>query len=159
MFEGLGGKTIPAHAGGMLVTRVGCQSCHRLKEVSATGSVLWKASAGVCAMCHEAAEVGKLQAYHAELRASLPVLEASLQRAAKAVAAAKLPTDREALLNKEIAAIGSDLSFLRIGNDIHNIHYAGKLNRALLERIAALCRTLKIAEPKVTLPPAIQQWK
>jgi nitrate/TMAO reductase-like tetraheme cytochrome c subunit len=159
MFEGLGGKTIPAHAGGMLVTRVGCQSCHRLKEVSATGSVLWKASAGVCAMCHEAAEVGKLQAYHAELRASLPVLEASLQRAAKAVVAAKLPTDREALLNKEIAAIGSDLSFLQIGNDIHNIHYAGKLNRALLERIAALCRTLKIAEPKVTLPPAIQQWK
>ena len=72
MFEGIGGKTIPGHAGGMMVTRVSCRSCHRLKEVSPTGAVLWKASASVCSMCHEASEVERLRSYHEALRAAVP---------------------------------------------------------------------------------------
>ena len=46
-----------------------------------------------------------------------------------------------------------DLDFLRAGNDVHNMHYAAKLNAALVDRVSALCRELKIAAPKVSLPP------
>ena len=49
-----------------------------------------------------------------------------------------------------------DLDFLRTANDVHNMHYAAKLIQALVDRLSALCRELKVAEPKVTLPPPMQ---
>ena len=76
MFEGTGTKTIPGHAGGMTVTRVTCRTCHRVKEVTPTGAVLWKASAQVCSMCHEASEADRLRSYHEALRAARPELDA-----------------------------------------------------------------------------------
>ena len=158
MFEGVGEKSIPEHAGSMWAARVGCPTCHRVKEVSATGSVLWKSSAEVCSMCHETAEVERLQAYHAQLRAALPALEDGLARARKA-STTELPPDRAAAIVKEFDAIRHDLAFLHVGNDIHNIHFASKLELKLLERIAAVCRELKIDEPKVELSPPLKEWK
>ena len=152
MFEGLNGKTIPAQAGGMMVSRVNCRSCHRVKEVSPTGTVLWKSSAEVCAMCHEASEVTRLRSYHEQLRAALPELESALSAARKALPEAKLPDDRTATLTKDLDRIQSDLEFLEKGNDIHNIHYASKLEHALLKQLAGVCREVKAPEPKVALP-------
>jgi hypothetical protein len=154
MFEGIGGKTIPAHAGGMMVTRVGCPTCHRFKEVAPSGAVLWKASAQVCSMCHEASEVERLRSYHETLRAAVPGIETAARGARKALAAAKLPEARAAAIAKELDHIQSDLEFVGGGNDIHNIHYAVKLSRSLRDQVAALCRELKVPEPKVVLPPA-----
>ena len=51
------------------------------------------------------------------------------------------------------------MSFLRTANGIHNIHYASTLTRALVDRLAALARELKIAEPKVTLPKRMDQFE
>jgi nitrate/TMAO reductase-like tetraheme cytochrome c subunit len=159
MFEGIGGKTIPAHAGGMMVTRVSCRTCHSLKEVSPTGAVLWKASAQVCSMCHDASEVERLRSYHEELRAAVPGLQAALLGARKALPEANLPDDRAAAMTKDLDRLQSDLDFLSKGNDIHNIHYASELMRELLKEESAICRELKAPEPKVALPPAQKEWK
>ena len=142
-----------------MVTRVNCRSCHRTKEVSLSGAVLWKASASVCTMCHEASEVDRLRSYHEAMRAALPELESAILAARKAIAAAKLRENRTAAITKELDRIQSDLEFLRKGNDIHNIHYASKLMRALLEQVGGLCRELKVPEPKVVLPPTDKQWR
>lgn len=154
MFEGLNGQTVPGHAGGMMVSRVNCRTCHRYKEVTPTGAVLWKASEQVCSMCHEPAEVERLRSYHESLRAALPELQAALLAARKSLPEAKLADERTTAVGKDLDRLQADLDFLRKGNDIHNIHYANDLTRELLKQISALCREVKAPEPKVELPPA-----
>jgi hypothetical protein len=39
------------------------------------------------------------------------------------------------------------------------MHYAKKLNQALVDRVSALCRELQVAVPKVTLPPTMSPAK
>ena len=55
MLLGVGGLSIPEQAASMSTSRVQCIACHREKQVSATGTVVWKASADVCSACHTAA--------------------------------------------------------------------------------------------------------
>ncbi len=83
----------------------------------------------------------------------MPELESAVLAARKALPTAKLPEDRTAAIAKDLDRIQSDLEFLRKGNDIHNIHYASKLTRVLLEQTQKLCRELKVPEPKIVLPP------
>jgi hypothetical protein len=154
MFEGLGGQTIPGHAGGMMVSRVSCRTCHRFKEITPSGAVLWKSSAEVCSMCHDPSEVERLRSYHEVLRAALPELQSALLGARKALPQAKLPEERAAAAAKDLDRLQADLDFLRKGNDIHNIHYASELMRELLKQVSQLCRELKAPEPTVVLPPA-----
>jgi hypothetical protein len=157
MFEGTGTNTIPGHAGGMTVTRVTCRTCHRVKEITPTGAVLWKASAQVCSMCHEASEAERLRSYHEALQAARPELDAIVRQARKALSAAKLSAQRAAALSGELDHIHADLEFLRKGDDVHNIHYADRLTRVLRDQIAGVCRELKLPEPKVVLPPPTKQ--
>ena len=103
-------------------------------------------------MCHEPSEVDRLRAYHEALRAAVPELESTLRDARKALPAAKLSALRNAAAAKELDRIQSDLEFLRKGNDIHNIHFATRLTRVLVEQVSAVCRVLKAPEPKVVLP-------
>ena len=159
MLRGTGAKTIPAQDSGMLAMRVECRTCHLAKEVSTTGAVLWKGSTQICLMCHEAAVVKDLAEYHAKLRASLPALADAIARARKGLASAKLPAQRATAVAEELGNIEHDLGFLRAGNDIHNIHYASKLNQRLLDRVVALCREVKAEEPKIALPPPPVQAK
>ena len=56
--------------------------------------------------------------------------------------------------NEKLNDIESDLAFLRIGNGIHNIHYASTLTRTLVEELSALCDELNIARPQIDLPSA-----
>ena len=154
MFEGIDGKTVLAHAGGMMVARVSCRTCHRFKQITPTGAVLWKASAQVCSMCHEPAEVERLRSYHEELRAALPELQSALSTVGKALGESELSEQRRADVAKDIDRLRSDLDFLRKGNDIHNIHYASDLTREVLKQISQLCRELSVPEPHVALPPA-----
>jgi hypothetical protein len=93
------------------------------------------------------------------LRAALPEVESALLGARKALSSAKLPEQRTAAIGKELDRIQSDLQFLRRGNDIHNIHYATRLIRVLVEQVSAVYRELKVPEPKIVLPPAEKQWR
>ena len=102
MLEGTGGDCVPSHANEMLSVRLECKTCHRAKEVSATGTVLWKGSAEACAMCHEASQVAKLMAYHQQMRAALPEMDAALQRVRKALESTKLAADRVAAMQTEL---------------------------------------------------------
>jgi predicted CXXCH cytochrome family protein len=154
MLLGMGGKTIPSHPSGMSEVRVACPSCHRVKQVSPTGTVLWKASIQICTNCHQASEAERLRSYHEALRAALPEIESGIARVREALKSGKLSQAQSAQAAKELQGVQSDWNFLRVGNDIHNIHYASSLTRALVERLSALCRELKIKEPKVTLPKA-----
>jgi hypothetical protein len=152
MLRGLGGKSIPAQTNGMLTVRVECRTCHRTKEVSATGTVLWKASAEACTACHEASAAPKLESYRTALEAALKEMEATHQRIREALKAAALPEDEAAKVTAQLGTVQHDLEFLRAANGVHNIHYATTLTTALRDRLQELCRELKIAEPKIVLP-------
>ena len=154
MFKGIGGKLTPDEklGGSMLITRVDCRSCHRVKNVSATGSVLWKASASRCTMCHEGAATDRVRAYQMGMSKSLKDLESTLDPIREALEDAELDAERVKALEGELEDVEGDLSFLRVGNGIHNIHYADTLTRAILDKIIYLCKELELPDPEVTLP-------
>lgn len=156
MFQGVGGKSVVGEMGGMMATRIGCRSCHRSAEVSATGSVLWKASEEICAMCHAPSEVARVQTYTNELKQLESVLDATLTRLQEALSASELSEDQKTRINGEMEQVQSDLEFLREGNFIHNIHYASTLSEKLLERLTTLCEELKIPLPEAKMP---EDWK
>jgi hypothetical protein len=158
MLKGVGARTIDPHLGGMTATRVACQSCHRSKQLSATGTVLWKASMETCAGCHDPEAADRLQLYYATLQTSLAELEVSFQQVRDAFTSADLPADRSDAISQQLDELQHDLEFLRLGNGIHNIHYADTLTRALVERISGLCRELEVDEPQITLPEE-EEWK
>jgi predicted CXXCH cytochrome family protein len=141
----------------MIAVGAECRTCHRVKEVSPTGTVLWRGSTEMCLMCHDSATVQQFTTYHKKLRAAVPELEVAIERADGALKSAKLPEVRLAAATKELASLQHDLDFLRTANDVHNMHYAAKLIQALSDRLSALCRELKVAEPKVALPPPMKQ--
>jgi predicted CXXCH cytochrome family protein len=152
MLEGVGAKSVPAQTAGMLAIRVECRTCHRMREVSSTGTVLWRSSAQVCTACHDAAAIPKFEAYEAELKAAIKEMASAVGRIREALKSAALKEDRTPAVRAQVDNLEHDLDFLRVANGIHNIHYASTLTGTLLERVTALCRELKIPEPKAMLP-------
>ncbi len=152
LLKGEGAKTIRHGSSGMVGARIACPACHRVKEGSPTGTILWKASIRICSGCHDSSMVEQFQAEYESLKASLSALEVSASAVREALGAGKLDAKEQSELLSQLEEIQSDLEFLRVGNGIHNIHYANTVTRALVEKLGALCRKLKIEEPQVTLP-------
>jgi hypothetical protein len=80
-------------------------------------------------------------------------MESSAKLAREALTTAKLPEAQATSLADRLETIQHDLAFLRSANGIHNVHYATTLTSTALERLTAMCRELKLPEPKVELPP------
>ncbi|MGA2616549.1 MAG: cytochrome c3 family protein [Thermoguttaceae bacterium] len=156
MLQGTGGKLVTAPANGMLAVRLECRTCHRIKQVSPTGTVTWRGTTEMCLMCHDTAAVKQFTTYHVKLQRALPELESVVLRIREALKSQKLFEARVAKIAAELADVQQDLDFVRTANDVHNMHYATQLDQALVERLSALCRELKIAEPQVTLPPPMK---
>jgi predicted CXXCH cytochrome family protein len=154
MLRGEGAKTVPSYHNGMVAIRIECKTCHQMEEKSSTGTLLRKGSTQMCTLCHDADTVKRFTSYHVQLRSSLPELASAVQRVQEAAKSANLPEDRLAAISAELGDIQHDLDFLRVGNDVHNMHYAAKLDQVLVDRVSALCRELKIPAPKVKLPAA-----
>ena len=152
MLQGTGARTIQAHASSMIVARIACPSCHRIREVSATGTVVWKASTESCLDCHEPDAASRLESYSSALRDSLTDIEAAIGRVRDTVGSAELPADRASEISLKLDDLQNDLSFLRVGNGVHNIHYADTLTRALVEQLTSFCDELRIEKPEITLP-------
>jgi hypothetical protein len=150
MFEGIGARTADDATNPMVGARITCVSCHQIKQVKATGTVLWAASTKTCANCHDNTTIDRLWSIHESLRASLDNIETCIVDLRQTLA--KLDAERSAQVRKRLDDIESDLDFLRIGNGIHNIHYASTLTRTLVEELAELCGDLNVAPPQVTLP-------
>ncbi|MGO8753060.1 MAG: NapC/NirT family cytochrome c [Thermoguttaceae bacterium] len=155
MLRGVGAKTIASQSGGMLPVRVECKTCHRFQERSSTGTVLWRASAESCATCHDHSAIPLLKAYQAELKAAMKQIEEGARRAREAAKSASLPESQAGEIAGQLESVQHDLDFLHVANGIHNIHYAASLTTALADRVTALCRKLKIPEPKITLPKKV----
>jgi hypothetical protein len=111
-----------------------------------------------CAGCHDPEAADRFQMYYSTLQSSLNDLEVSFQQVRDAFASADLPADRADAISQQLDQLQHDLDFLRVGNGIHNIHYADTLTRALVEQISALCRELEMDEPQITLPEE-EEWK
>ena len=152
MLLGDGAKSISARHGGMAVAGISCPSCHQVKEISPTGTVLWRASTAICAECHDEGATERLRTRHEQLQGSLADIEASLLRARDAVGGAGLDETRAAEIAQRLRDLNDDLQFLRIGNSIHNMHYADSLIRAVVDKLSAICRELNIPEPTINLP-------
>lgn len=159
MLLGVGGMSIPDRSTSMLNTRVECRACHRVKEVSPTGTVVWKASADGCITCHNSAAVEELKDYHQQVTAALLDLEATLERIRTAVDLADLESAQLSAINDTLARLQHDVDFLNSANGIHNIHYASSLTRVVLEDLKVLCRDLEIPEPTATLPDDIENFE
>ena len=152
MLRGEGGKSISAQRSSMATAGIACPSCHKVKQISATGTVLWRASTAVCNQCHDEAAAERLRVRHEQLKGSLADIEASLTRAREALPAAGLDETRTAQVAQRLRDLEDDLQFIRVGNSIHNMHYADSLIRALVDKLRAICRELKMTEPTINLP-------
>ena len=71
-------------------------------------------------------------------------------RAAVEVTNLKIERFRE--IRSRVQKVEHDVSFLKVANGIHNIHYANTLTRVLLDELIALSQALEIPEPEITLP-------
>ncbi len=152
LLSGEGAKSLPAAHGGMAVAGISCSSCHQEKGTSASGATVWKASAAVCIQCHDKAAKDRVLARQEQLTGMQSKIETELSRAREAASAAKLDESHTMQIKKRLGDLEDDLQFLRIGNSIHNMHYADSLLRALVDKLRAICRELKTAEPAIELP-------
>jgi hypothetical protein len=150
MLEGIGARTTADAPSTMVSARITCISCHQSKEVTSNGSVLWKASTKTCAHCHDNTTIDRLWEIHESLRASLDNIEQCLNDLRQAMAT-RDPTATTPAQSK-LDDIQSDLNFLRIGNGIHNIHYASTVTEALVKELSVLCDEFNVARPQVSLP-------
>ncbi len=156
MLQGEGGKSLPAHHGGMAAVGIACSSCHQQKTTSASGAVLWKASTSVCTQCHDEATRDQILVVHKQLQGSLAKAKAELSRVRTAAGTAILDEAQKAQLTKQLGDLDDDLHFLQVGNGIHNMHYADSLFQALVDKLRAICRELKIPEPAIEMPQKLK---
>ncbi|MBC8870257.1 MAG: NapC/NirT family cytochrome c [Planctomycetes bacterium] len=152
MLKGIGGRSIAAQASSMSVARIACPSCHRVEDVSPTGTVLMKASLKTCNACHDNEEVTELETYHASLKEAISNLGTDIERVRDEFTAAELDPERKTAIESRLDDITHDVHFLQTGNDIHNIHYARALAEAVVEQLSSLCDELKVELPSIRLP-------
>jgi nitrate/TMAO reductase-like tetraheme cytochrome c subunit len=152
MLMGVGAESIPSQKNGMVSARITCVTCHRFKQVSPTGTVLWKASTESCNDCHDESQAEMIKESQRSLVESLDAIESAVDRIRTAVPDADLDADKVQEIEEVLRQAQDDLNFLRVGNGIHNVHYATTVNRTVLERLSLICRQLEIPEPDVTLP-------
>jgi hypothetical protein len=156
LLEGVGGKTFSRQDSSMVISRVACRACHRMQEVSTTGSVLWKASVLTCVECHEDTTIERVKSHHEEMDAALSDLRSDVERVRAALKSGDLDEARMSVARARLEDVEDDLEFLSVGNGIHNLHYASSLTKAVLEQLTALCVELKIDRPKTTLPELME---
>jgi nitrate/TMAO reductase-like tetraheme cytochrome c subunit len=151
--DGKGDKTA-SESNLMIDVRIECRTCHTIRETSSTGTELVRGSKAMCAMCHDAATVKQFETYHVSLRGALPTLQATLAKVENAV---RQPGDHSDKLVAEVNNLRHDLDLLAKGNDIHNMHYATKVVGEVTQRLAAVCRQLKVDVPNIKLPPSLEE--
>ncbi len=151
MLKGIGAHTTETESNAMVAARLTCPSCHQVKSVSDNGSVIWKASTLACSQCHDATIVDQLWATSEELKVAIREIEEAYVRATEAFASTELENPRRAELVETMTALQKDIRFLRVGNGIHNIHFAGSLTRTLVAKLRAVCRELKCEPPSYKL--------
>lgn len=159
LMEGCGARTGQAKIPGKASLRISCMACHRQRKVSPTGTVVWNASAGNCLTCHDREMTETWESYNKTLRDSLDGLEAALHRIRAALPGAELSADRSRTMAAQLDDVVHDLAFLRVGNGIHNIHYADYLTRNLVNRLTELCQEVKIEVPEIALPEQLRREK
>lgn len=152
MLLGEGGKSVAPRHGGMAVAGMSCTSCHTAKETTEAGTVVWRASTTACSQCHDEAATERLAAQFASLESALDELGGDVKRAHNALAASELDEPGKTEISQRLQDVEADLQFLRVGNSIHNMHYADSLIQALIEKLRSVCRDLGIEEPTPNLP-------
>ena len=152
MLRGIGGRSIAVQDSTMVAARIACPACHRLKNVSSTGTVIWKASTLTCAECHEGPRANQVRSYQLELETALSNLRLEVQRVRTELESAEMDADKSAAVAEQLINLEKDLDFLGAANGIHNVHYATSLTRAVLDKVTILCVQLEIKRPKITLP-------
>jgi predicted CXXCH cytochrome family protein len=152
MLRGEGSKIVGDDRGSMALAGITCLSCHQAQDTSVTGAVLWRASTGVCTHCHDDAATERLLVRHEQIKDSLADIEAGLNQAREATSAADLDVSRTVEVSRKLDDLGDDLEFLRVGNSIHNMHYADTLLHSLVEHLQEIHRELEIEAPTISLP-------
>ena len=157
LMTGLGARTSQLQMPGKALLRISCMACHRQRETSPTGTVVWQATADNCLTCHDREMTAAWEARNKTLRESLAGLDATLARVRLALPGANLAAERSQAVAAQLDDIGHDVAFLRVGNGVHNIHYADYLTRNLIDGLTELCRELRIEAPEIVLPEPLHR--
>ena len=152
MLLGEGGKSIPAQQGGMAVAGFPARPVTRSKKSRPPEPCSGKPPRPSVPNATTKRRPKDSVLVTSSFKDSLADIEANLSRAREAVRAANLDETRTAEITQRLRDLEDDLQFLRVGNSIHNMHYADSLTRALVDKLRAICRELNIAEPAVNLP-------
>lgn len=155
MLLGEGKGSMSSLHGGMAAAGISCPSCHQVKELSPTGAVLLRASTAICTECHDQATTKRLTTENASLKSDLTIIGEDLPRIRNAIGGSDLDATHKSELKKTLQDLEKDLHFLRVGNSIHNMHYADSLLRNLVDKVRVICRNLGIAEPQGIVEPDI----
>lgn len=83
-------------------------------------------------------------------------MDACVAELRQALVSADIGPERSAQFEKQLEDIAADLKFLRVGNGIHNIHYASSLTNGLVQRISELCDELDVGPMEVKLPAELE---
>ena len=150
MFQGIGAETASPTPNQMVKTRITCVSCHKSKQGTSKGNVLWAASAETCADGHDLSAVDRLWSAHESLKASLDDLETCIANLREKLKGDDMNSPRSLEIVIQLGDIDKDLKFLRVANGIHNIHYASTLTRGLQQQVSTLCQELGVVPPAST---------
>jgi nitrate/TMAO reductase-like tetraheme cytochrome c subunit len=156
MLLGTGAKTVPDTPNAMVNARITCASCHQTKTVTADGDVLWTASSRTCSYCHDSTVVDRLWEVHATLRESLEVMARRATQLRHELESGRAAGGQREELEQQLSDIEDDVKFLRVGNGIHNIHYAKTLTVELVSKLNELGNRLQLEPIELTLPAHIE---
>jgi predicted CXXCH cytochrome family protein len=156
LLRGEGARSVSASHGNMAMAGLSCRTCHQHSVTTDDGRTLWTASTEVCSQCHDAAATDRVLVRHEQLKDFMTTIEAGLSRAREAIPAAGVDETRGAEITRRLQDLDADLQFLRVGNSIHNMHYADSLVRALVESLRGISRELNIDEPAIELPQELK---
>ncbi len=152
MLTGTGARSVPDTPNAMVGARITCASCHQNQTVTENGDVLWTSSSKTCSYCHDEKVIDRLWEIHATLREMLDVMDRRVVELQQALEREPVEASQQAALESRRQNIAADLKFLRIGNGIHNIHYAKSLTGELVRELNELSNRLHLEPIELTLP-------
>lgn len=151
MFIGTGAKMLPEASNAMVGARITCGSCHQSKQLTADGNVLWAASSKTCSQCHDSTVVDRLWQIHSALREGLDAMDQCLADLRDELERGDWSMLPRGEIEEQLSDIADDLRFLRVGNGIHNIHYAKTLTSGLIAQLNELCNRLQLEPLELNL--------
>ncbi len=133
IYEGTGGKGVPAMPSPMYLADVDCVGCHTIEkekkgelEEKLTGKT-FRASGVACVKCHGEKYAGLADEWKKELDAAIKAIEPRVNEAKNTLSQISLDAPDFTYLKNLYDSARYNYDFVRLSTGIHNIYYSAKL--------------------------------